>query len=249
MSTAPLLSETTRHLNFKVILVGDANVGKSSLLSRFVDKTFLEDYEPTIGVDFKVHNLYNVDGKTNVRLQLWDNAGDPKFRTIISNYFKGVHGVVVVFDVTNEDSFLNIKQWLLDLEGKITPGSAAIAIVANKIDSVQKRVVSRDRARTFAFEHGFHYMECSALSGHNVEECFVTLATTMVNKAMEAEARGEDPFGTSDRTKPKGNAFASRFRSMNIQDGEDEEGGDGVRGGCFSLVWRRLFGTCSVVRT
>jgi small GTP-binding protein len=193
-----------------------------------------QKYDALTFASQKVHNLYNVDGK-NVRLQLWDNAGDPKFRAIISNYFKGVHGVVVVFDVTNEDSFLNIKQWLLDLENKIPHGTAAIAIVANKIDSAHKRVVSRDRARTFAFEHGFHYMECSALNGHNVEECFVTLATTMVDRAMEAEAKGEQ-FGSG----VGGSSSAIRpFRSMNIQEPGDE---DEAVGGCFTIVWRKLFG-------
>ena len=93
---------------FKLLLIGDSGVGKSCLLLRFADDTYTESYISTIGVDFKIRTI-ELDGKT-IKLQIWDTAGQERFRTITSTYYRGTHGVIVVYDVACGDSFANVKR-------------------------------------------------------------------------------------------------------------------------------------------
>ena len=99
---------------FKLLIIGDSGVGKSSLLVRFADNTFSGNYITTIGVDFKIRTI-NVNGE-RVKLQIWDTAGQERFRTITSTYYRGTHGVIVVYDVTSGESFVNVKRYVLFLD-------------------------------------------------------------------------------------------------------------------------------------
>ena len=99
---------------FKLLLIGDSGVGKSCLLLRFADDTYTESYISTIGVDFKIRTI-ELDGKT-IKLQIWDTAGQERFRTLTSSYYRGCHGIILVFDVNERSSFDNLKQWLDELE-------------------------------------------------------------------------------------------------------------------------------------
>lgn len=95
---------------FKVLLIGDSGVGKSCLLLRFADDSYTESYISTIGVDFKIRN-FTLEGK-KIKLQMWDTAGQERFRTIISSYYRGAHGIIIVYDITDLESFNNVKIWL-----------------------------------------------------------------------------------------------------------------------------------------
>ena len=99
---------------FKLLLIGDSGVGKSCLLLRFADDTYTESYISTIGVDFKIRTI-QLDGKT-IKLQIWDTAGQERFRTITSSYYRGAHGIIVVYDTTEMESFNNVKQWLHEID-------------------------------------------------------------------------------------------------------------------------------------
>lgn len=99
---------------FKLLIIGDSGVGKSSLLLRFSDNTFTGSYITTIGVDFKIKTV-NIDDE-KVKLQIWDTAGQERFRTITSTYYRGTHGVVIVYDVTNGETFANVKRWLHEID-------------------------------------------------------------------------------------------------------------------------------------
>ncbi|AGO11490.1 AaceriABR220Wp [[Ashbya] aceris (nom. inval.)] len=158
---------------FKLLLIGDSGVGKSCLLLRFADDTYTNDYISTIGVDFKIKTV-ELDGKT-VKLQIWDTAGQERFRTITSSYYRGAHGIIIVYDVTDQESFNNMKTWLQEIDRYGTAGVVKL-LVGNKNDLKDKKVVDFEVAREFADSLNIPVLETSALDSSNVEEAFLTMA-------------------------------------------------------------------------
>ena len=158
---------------FKLLLIGDSGVGKSCLLLRFADDTYTESYISTIGVDFKIRTL-ELDGKT-VKLQIWDTAGQERFRTITSSYYRGAHGIIVVYDVTDQESFHNVKQWLNEID-RYANENVNKMLVGNKCDLTTKKVVNTDDAKAYAETVGIPFLETSAKDSTNVEQAFIMMA-------------------------------------------------------------------------
>jgi len=158
---------------FKLLLIGDSGVGKSCLLLRFADDTYTESYISTIGVDFKIRTI-ELEGKT-VKLQIWDTAGQERFRTITSSYYRGAHGIIVVYDVTDSDTFSNVKQWLQEIDRYASEGVDKL-LVGNKSDLTSKKVVEYSVAKEFADQLNIHFLETSAKNATNVEQAFLTMA-------------------------------------------------------------------------
>ncbi|EXX71420.1 Ypt1p [Rhizophagus irregularis DAOM 197198w] len=158
---------------FKLLLIGDSGVGKSCLLLRFADDTYTESYISTIGVDFKIRTI-DLEGKT-VKLQIWDTAGQERFRTITSSYYRGAHGIIVVYDVTDQDTFANVKQWLQEIDRYACEGVNKL-LVGNKSDLTNKKVVEYTTAKEFAEQLNIPFLETSAKNATNVEQAFLTMA-------------------------------------------------------------------------
>ncbi|KAL8554034.1 hypothetical protein ACS0TY_002317 [Phlomoides rotata] len=129
---------------FKLLLIGDSSVGKSCLLLRFADDSYVDSYISTIGVDFKIRTV-ELDGKT-IKLQIWDTAGQERFRTITSSYYRGAHGIIIVYDVTEMESFNNVKQWLNEID-RYANDSVCKLLVGNKCDLVESKVVSTETGK------------------------------------------------------------------------------------------------------
>jgi len=163
----------------KSIVIGDSGVGKSSLLYRFTDHDWNPHYIATIGVDFKVLT-FERNAKV-VKLQLWDTAGQERFRTITHSYYRGAHGIVLVFDVTNMESFEDVQAWMSDVRRFGIEG-APMVLVGNKIDCVAKRVVSRDMGLQLAAQLGCKYFETSARENTAVDEAFNYIVDQCVAK-------------------------------------------------------------------
>lgn len=159
---------------FKLLLIGDSGVGKSCLLLRFADDTYTESYISTIGVDFKIRTI-DLDGKT-IKLQIWDTAGQERFRTITSSYYRGAHGIIVVYDTTDLESFNNVKQWLHEID-RYASDNVNKLLVGNKSDLTSKRAVSFDQAKEFADSLGIEFIETSAKNSTNVEKAFMMMAS------------------------------------------------------------------------
>jgi len=164
---------------FKLLLIGDSGVGKSCLLLRFADDTYTESYISTIGVDFKIRTI-ELDGKT-IKLQIWDTAGQERFRTITSSYYRGAHGIIVVYDVTDQESFTNVKQWLQEID-RYASENVNKLLVGNKCDLTTKKVVDYTTAKEYADQLGIPFLETSAKNATNVEQAFMTMAAEIKNR-------------------------------------------------------------------
>ncbi|XBW38243.1 hypothetical protein QEN19_003832 [Hanseniaspora menglaensis] len=175
---------------FKLLLIGDSGVGKSCLLLRFADNTYNSDYISTIGVDFKIKTI-KLDNDKIVKLQIWDTAGQERFRTITSSYYRGAQGIIIVYDVTDLESFNNLNNWLQEIDKFGTNGVTKL-IVGNKNDLTDKKQVTLEMAQEFAKEKGgLTVLETSALSSENVEHAFLTMANEIKDNSDKNEQLGD----------------------------------------------------------
>ena len=154
---------------FRICLLGDAGVGKTSILTRFCDNTFKESYNNTIGVDFRLVTLKYKDIIS--KLHLWDTAGQERFRSLTLNYLHNSHGFLFIFDITNKDSFDNIVNWI-NLSFDNNKNSVINFLIGNKCDQNSSRKVEESEAQQFAKEKGLIYLETSAKSDENIQKLF-----------------------------------------------------------------------------
>lgn len=158
----------------KLLLIGDSGVGKSSLLVKFADDKFSPHIGQTIGMDFKVKML-NLGGK-RVKLQIWDTAGQERFHTITQQYYRNAMGIILVYDVTNEESFTNIRRWAAQIAAHGAENADRM-LLGNKADfEPPQRVVDAARGQALAAEYGMPFMETSAKDGRGVTEAFHAIA-------------------------------------------------------------------------
>eukprot|EP00300_Choanocystis_sp_HF-7_P027778 c33009_g1_i1.p1 GENE.c33009_g1_i1~~c33009_g1_i1.p1 ORF type:complete len:208 (+),score=43.90 c33009_g1_i1:48-671(+) len=173
---------------FKLVLIGDSGVGKSCLLLRFVDDNFSEFYVSTIGVDFRFRTL-TVDNKL-VKLQIWDTAGQEKFRTITSAYYRGADGIIVVYDISQHKSFEHVDDWLREAARYAKEGVVKL-VVGNKSD-LPNRDVTPEEGAALAERHRMQHIETSSLNSNNVDRAFRMIA----QRLMELKS-GQDVNSTS----------------------------------------------------
>lgn len=165
---------------FKLLVVGDAGVGKTCLITRFVDDTFSSTSKSTIGVDFKATSI-EMDGKS-VQLQVWDTAGQERFRALTTSYYRGAHGVIVVYDVTEQASFDHMASWMKDVD-LYSGEEVTKLLIGNKDDLPEAKVVDTNEAREFAREHNMLFMEASAMRAMNVAAAFRLLVAEVMHQA------------------------------------------------------------------
>ncbi len=161
---------------FKILLTGDSGTGKSALLSRFSENDFTDRYISTIGVDFKMK--YITIDKSKIKLQIWDTAGQERFRTITSSYYRGVHGIIVVYDVTNALSFANVRHWINEVD-RYASGNVEKLLIGTKSDLTVDRVIDYNTGKELADSYNMRFMETSAKDDKNVNEAFSMLATKL----------------------------------------------------------------------
>lgn len=174
---------------FKLVLIGDSGVGKSSLLLRFADDNFTDSYISTIGVDFRFRTI-TIDKKT-VKLQIWDTAGQERFRTITSAYYRGADGIIMVYDVTNLDSFDHVEEWLSEVDRYANDNTSKL-LVGNKADKVDEKQVTEEKAQRFAEKLGISFLETSAKTATNVEAAFHTMAEELIKNRMANQSAQDD---------------------------------------------------------
>ncbi|KAH9704055.1 ras-related protein RABC2a [Citrus sinensis] len=159
--------------SFKILLIGDSGVGKSSILLSLISNS-VHDPSPTIGVDFKI-KLLTVGGK-RLKLTIWDTAGQERFGTLTSSYYRGAHGIILVYDVTRRETFTNLSSvWAKEVELYSTNQDCVKILVGNKVDRDSERAVTREEGMILAQEHKCLFLECSAKNTEDVKQCFKDL--------------------------------------------------------------------------
>ncbi|KAH3666939.1 hypothetical protein OGAPHI_003389 [Ogataea philodendri] len=181
----------------KLLLVGDSGVGKSCLLLRFVDDKFNSSFITTIGIDFKIKTI-DLNG-SKIKLQVWDTAGQERFRTITTAYYRGAMGIIIVYDVTDENSFESVKKWYQTVN-QHAKDEAQLFLVGNKCEDSESRQVSEKQGELLAEELGLPFMEASAKSGLNVNEVFYKLASLILEKNGDDLAAPADKLNVNQQS-------------------------------------------------
>mmetsp|Transcript_388 Transcript_388/g.442 ORF Transcript_388/g.442 Transcript_388/m.442 type:complete len:216 (+) Transcript_388:95-742(+) len=169
---------------FKYIIIGDTSVGKSCLLLQFTDKRFQPVHDLTIGVEFGAR-MINIDNK-QIKLQIWDTAGQESFRSITRSYYRGAAGALLTYDITRRETFIHLSTWLEDARQHANE-NMTIMLVGNKSDLEHKRAVSTDEGEQFAKENGLLFLETSAKTAANVEEAFKQTARQIYGKIQRGD--------------------------------------------------------------
>ena len=167
---------------FKIILVGNSSVGKTSLINRYMGFGFEEKYPCTINADFKIKSL-SINEVIGAELTVWDTCGQEKYKALTRQYFKDAHGVILLYDVTNEDSFKGLTSWLAEIRNNSNK-DVSIVLVGNKID-LNDRKITKEVASEFAIKNGLFYFETSSKDGLNIDVPFENLAKDIVKKIKE----------------------------------------------------------------
>jgi len=167
---------------FKYIIIGDTGVGKSCLLLQFTDKRFQPVHDLTIGVEFGAR-MVTIDSK-QIKLQIWDTAGQESFRSITRSYYRGAAGALLVYDITRRETFNHLTTWLEDAR-QHSNSNMTIMLIGNKCDLESRRAVSKEEGEQFAKEHGLFFLETSAKTAANVEEAFQQTAKNIYDKIRD----------------------------------------------------------------
>ena len=161
----------------KLLIVGDSSVGKSNFIYRFIENKFCQSYMTTTGIDLKTGNI-DIENK-KIRVQLWDTAGQEKYRAITKNLFLKVQGVLIIYDITNENSFQNLKSWVSTIKEEC--GHMEMLLIGNKSDLEEQRKVKKDEAIAFAQEEKIEYMETSSKTGENIHKAIGFICEKILN--------------------------------------------------------------------
>ncbi|CAH8530705.1 unnamed protein product [Schistosoma turkestanicum] len=188
---------------FKLLIIGNSSVGKTSFLFRYADDSFTSAFVSTVGIDFKVKTIFRQDKR--VKLQIWDTAGQERYRTITTAYYRGAMGFILMYDITNEESFNAVQDWVTQIK-TYSWDNAQVVLVGNKCDLEMDRVVSVDRGRNLAHQLGLEFFEASAKENINVKNVFDRLVDIICDKmADNAENNPAVTGGTS-----KGNRLTDK---------------------------------------
>jgi len=215
--------EANYFYQFRVILIGDSTVGKSSLLRQFTEGQFVQSSDPTVGVDFHVR-VVELNDKVRVKLQLWDTAGQERFRSITRSYYRNCAGCLVVYDITNRESFEHVHDWLEEAKYATEDQDIVYILVGHKVDLDYQREVSTSEGEAFAQSHGMSFIETSAKVMCNVEQAFLMAASEIFKRLEEGEITQRDGWdGVKTVPFRPGNIYLSQETLVETKEPESKK--------------------------
>ena len=170
----------------KIVVVGDISVGKSSIVNRFCDNIYDDNLACTMGVDFQIKSMTIANKK--IKLHIWDTAGQERFRSITTSYYRNAQAILLVFDLTNKNSFEKLKQWLNDIANNITETNYKLILVGNKCDLPFS--IDKDEINEFVITNNLTYIECSAKKNISVEDSFVKIISMVLDSGTAKDKKG-----------------------------------------------------------
>ena len=182
-----------QEIKLKILIIGDSNVGKTSMLLNYTDNYFPESHLATIGVEYKVKKI--TTNKYNITLQIWDTAGQERFRSITKSFFRNTNGILFVYDITSRKSFQSVKDWIKDSE--MHDSGFEKVLCGNKVDLEQQRQVKIDELKEFGMKKKIDVIETSAKSNINIDESFKKLIDLILSNKSEEEIQKE--FGIKNK--------------------------------------------------
>lgn len=209
-----------QNFEFKVILIGESGVGKSSIMTKFITNEFKSAYQSTLGIEFKVKEML-IDNEIYARLRIWDTCGQERFRAITRQYFQNAQGVLLVFDLTSKDTVKKLNDWLNDLNQHVTD-DCVIFVIGNKLDIKTRDLSISEEAKQFANDKKLNYFEVSAKTGSGIANIFEKMTRKIVNNVKnKANDNADytknlnrnlniDTFSNQERGKIEGN-IKSKF--------------------------------------
>jgi len=175
------------HAGVKVVILGEAATGKTTSLMRLHSNAFISYHDATIGTSFLIEQLIIED--TPIKLSIWDTAGSERYHSLVPMYYRGAAAAIVMYSITDDESFLRAEKWVSELENLVSP-KPIIALAGNKLDLAENgRQIVTEKAAKFAKEHDLIFFETSAKTGENVKKLFVTIAKKLLENAREEELR------------------------------------------------------------
>ena len=166
--------------SYKVLLLGNSYVGKTCILLRFSEDTYNDDYEVTIGLNYRIKTL-NIDNNP-IRMQIWDTSGEEKFKAIAKNFYRGAHGVLLIYDICEKNSFLDVKSWIEQIIENTDNDNLVMILCGNKCDMEKERNISKNEGENLANSYKIPFFECSAKENINIDEIFNTMAKNIYEK-------------------------------------------------------------------
>ena len=208
---------------YKILLLGDPTCGKSTILLRYCDKSFQDAHLSTIGLDYRLKTITLKDC-TTIKLQIWDTAGLDRFRAITKNYYKASHGILLIYNVTDIQSFENLNNWTVQIKEECQSW-AQIFIVGNNIEDEENRKITKEQGQELADKLGYPYYECSAKEGININEIFQDMVEKIHETFLKLFPSPKSKNKLYER-KQKISLFKGIFKSKNQTNDSDEKNQD-----------------------
>ena len=223
------MSDETEENNFKIVLIGESGVGKTSIISQFVDQIFEDDLQTSTGGSFSSKTLTFNNGKT-IKLEIWDTAGQERYRALTKIFYKNALAAVLVYDITRKQSFEELKNYWIKQIKESAPENIILAIAANKSDLLDREQVNEDEARNFAKENNALFYETSAKNSIGVNELFIGIGKKFYG--LDPDLKLKDDNNENERSDSKEQNKINENNNIKLNKGKIKDKDNGNKKGC-----------------